>query len=310
MDLNVRREARASADDLARLTQRLGLGLTWWPVATRSLLTCDKNQSFYRFEHPSYFDFFVASRLLCDPTGLDAIQMNAEIKRFLCEGLARQWESNGPLILEPGNLDLNGVGEVFERAVVDLRSEQRRLPAVPETRFYEAIRNPRARTCLHLFESKIADGKPMETVNPRHLGQRDGRTVLIDHATRLIWEQSGSDEELERPMAIRYVAYLNEIQFGGLKGWRLPTIEESASLLQTPVHSEALHVSTLFDPAQWRIWCIDTTEDDVPFRVDFRRGILEQAVEEVVAAPKAGNARNSVESCDSRVTHSTTPFSA
>lgn len=289
IDLNVRRETRANADDLTQLTGRLGLDLTWWPVATRSLLTCDKNLTFYRFEHPSYLDFFVASRLLRDPTGLETVQMNTETKRFLCEGLARQWEVDEPILLDAGNLDFNGVGDVFKQSVLTLRSEQTQLPVVPEPKFYEALRNPGARPCLHLLESRTAIIPPGEAQNPpvRLFRQLDERMVLVDHATRLVWEQSGSDEELDRPMAVQYITYLNKIQFGGFAVWRLPTADEASSLLRPPAQEGGLHVSGLFDPVQSRIWCVDTTEDDTPFRVDFRRGVLERAAEEVLAAPNA-----------------------
>ena len=284
VDLNVRRQSIVTPDDLAQLTERL-VGLTYWPVATRSLLTCDRNQGIYRFEHPSYFDFFVASRLLRDPAVLDRIQMNTEIKRFLCEGMALQWESNHASALHPRMVDLSGVGRVFKSAIVALRSAQKSVPAVPEPRFYDAVRRPEVRACLHLLESRAAHAHTPDAVVPlmRHFGTCEGRSVLFDHATRLMWEQSGSQSELERPMAFQYVRYLNEIRFAGLAEWRLPTIEEAAvtgtaGRLWIASHLHVVRSRTVAN----LVYRHDCGRYSIPR--GFRQGAFEQVVEHATAA--------------------------
>jgi hypothetical protein len=281
LDLNIRRQSRVGSDDLGRLTEGLGLGLGYWPVATRTLLTCERNQSIYRFEHQSYFDFFVASRLMRDQTKFGEIHMNVAIKRFLCEALARQWQTNTALALDPEMLDLRGVGQIFTRPVIELRATMSRVSVDARPEFYDRLLNDEARTCLHLFEPRPAElrlsGVPAQpALGP---GGGVGLSVLFDHATHLVWQQSGSDSEVNRPGALYYVEYLNRHHFADLTAWRLPTVEEAGSLLQRPSSPESLHLSSQFDSRQWRIWCLDATENDQKFHVNFQSGSLTLAVE-------------------------------
>lgn len=59
-----------------------------------------------------------------------------------------------------------------------------------------------------------------------------GDKVVIDHATGLMWHQSGSTFGLNWYKAKRWVEQLNREGYGGYNDWRLPTIEEASSLLE------------------------------------------------------------------------------
>lgn len=82
--------------------------------------------------------------------------------------------------------------------------------------------------------------------------------VIVDKATNLMWLQAGSVERLTWMEAKDYVAQLNSMQLAGYGDWRLPTIEELASLLEfrkSPV--QALYLDPLFDQTQTICWSAD-----------------------------------------------------
>ncbi|MCP4289089.1 MAG: DUF1566 domain-containing protein, partial [Gammaproteobacteria bacterium] len=56
--------------------------------------------------------------------------------------------------------------------------------------------------------------------------------VVVDHATGLMWQQSGSDDELTYEDAQKYIEKLNQERFAGYDDWRLPTVPELLSLLE------------------------------------------------------------------------------
>jgi len=83
-----------------------------------------------------------------------------------------------------------------------------------------------------------------------------GGNVVIDHATGLMWLQSGSKEYMQWIAANGWVKKLNTLKYAGYNDWRLPTIEEAASLLE-PGKTNALHIDPIFDKEQWGIWSGD-----------------------------------------------------
>jgi len=83
-----------------------------------------------------------------------------------------------------------------------------------------------------------------------------GGDVVIDHATGLMWLQSGSKEYMQWFAANAWVRNLNSQGYAGYSDWRLPTIEEATSLLK-PGKTNALHIDPIFDDEQWGIWSGD-----------------------------------------------------
>lgn len=77
--------------------------------------------------------------------------------------------------------------------------------------------------------------------------------IVIDHATGLMWQKSGSDEWLTYEKVQAYVDKLNRERFAGYNDWRLPTIPELMSLLEPEKQSNKLYIDPVFDSGQW--WC-------------------------------------------------------
>ncbi len=88
----------------------------------------------------------------------------------------------------------------------------------------------------------------------------DGNGVVIDHATGLIWHQSGSDEEMDWSHAKQWVKDLNDKGYAGYSDWRLPTVEEAISLMEPNINASSLYIDPVFDAKQTGIWTGDEND--------------------------------------------------
>lgn len=61
----------------------------------------------------------------------------------------------------------------------------------------------------------------------------NGDSVVTDHATGLMWHQSGSGKDMVWSEAKQWIKDLNNKGFAGYSDWRLPTVEEAISLLES-----------------------------------------------------------------------------
>lgn len=73
----------------------------------------------------------------------------------------------------------------------------------------------------------------------------------MDEATGLLWQQGGSFESMTYERALAYVAQMNEKKLGGYNDWRLPTLEEAMSLMESKKRGE-LYLDSVFDG--WQLW--------------------------------------------------------
>ena len=81
--------------------------------------------------------------------------------------------------------------------------------------------------------------------------------TITDHITGLMWQKSGSSKSLLWIEGARYIESLNRERFAGHSDWRLPTIEELASLL-TRSKNNGLYIHSIFDKKQTRCWSADS----------------------------------------------------
>ncbi len=93
--------------------------------------------------------------------------------------------------------------------------------------------------------------------NQYNLEMIAGEKVVTDGATDLMWQQSGSIEYLNYDKAKNYVTQLNRGKFYGFKDWRLPTLEEAMSLMESEIMNNHLYIDPLFNTTQVWIWTSD-----------------------------------------------------
>jgi len=94
--------------------------------------------------------------------------------------------------------------------------------------------------------------------------------TVADAATGLIWQRKASDYPLDREEAAELVKVLSEITFGGMTGWRLPTVNELLSLANDPIVPEnACHSIFLCGHSDW-FWSCDRRSRDTSWYVNTR----------------------------------------
>jgi nucleoside 2-deoxyribosyltransferase len=89
--------------------------------------------------------------------------------------------------------------------------------------------------------------------------QAEDQSLVIDHATGLTWQQSGSSNAVAYANAEKYVRDLNAKKFAGYNNWRLPTLEEAMSLMEAK-EMEGLYIDPVFDRTQRYIWTADKAD--------------------------------------------------
>jgi hypothetical protein len=85
--------------------------------------------------------------------------------------------------------------------------------------------------------------------------------TITDRVTGLIWQKSGSMKRLLWVEAANYVQKMNNQRFAGYSDWRLPTVEELASLMMRN-KKQGLYLSSVFDSRQKKCWSADSFSSD------------------------------------------------
>ena len=122
-------------------------------------------------------------------------------------------------------------------------------------KFFDRSMNPTAPGIVHKYEPS---------------GKAD-KQVIIDHTTGLTWQQLGSDRWMTFEETQQHIKKLNDDEYGGYSDWRLPTLEEAMSLMETGVNEHGLHINPIFDTREW-IWTADTLVGSVAWVVLFFDG--------------------------------------
>ncbi len=94
-------------------------------------------------------------------------------------------------------------------------------------------------------------------INNYRLWIRDEDLVVLDQATGLMWHQSGCEKRLTYKKAKQWIERLNIKRYAGYNDWRLPTLEEAASLIEAEKMNGDLHIDPIFSANQEWIWTED-----------------------------------------------------
>ncbi|MBD3307271.1 DUF1566 domain-containing protein, partial [candidate division KSB3 bacterium] len=100
----------------------------------------------------------------------------------------------------------------------------------------------------------------------------DQGEVVVDHATGLMWQKSGSDIWLSYQKAETYIKILNQESFVNYNDWRLSTVEELVSLLESEKQPNDLYINSIFDKKQWWCWSADKHSTGAAWLVSFHDG--------------------------------------
>lgn len=110
----------------------------------------------------------------------------------------------------------------------------------------------------NFFDSKWNNSEGFE--NEYESKTINGDKVVLDHATGLTWHQFGS-ERLRYDKAKQWADELNRRGYAGYSDWRLPTLEEGASLIERNKMNGDLYIDAKFSAKQRWILTSDTITD-------------------------------------------------
>lgn len=99
--------------------------------------------------------------------------------------------------------------------------------------------------------------------------------VVVDHATGLMWQQSGSYDYMKRKEVKKWLRGLNRKGYAGYTDWRVPTVEEVSSLLEASEKNGNLYIDTVFDKKQRWLWTGDSCISGGMWRVYFDDGYVD-----------------------------------
>jgi len=122
--------------------------------------------------------------------------------------------------------------------------------------YYDGLKNPNGKGITHQYEAKTLSGKK----------------VVIDHTTKLIWQQSGSSDFITYQKAKKYIDQLNRDGFAGFNDWRLPTLEEAMALMESNPSNKNF-IDPLFETTQRWIWTSDLYSASAVWVVSFGHGV-------------------------------------
>jgi hypothetical protein len=109
-----------------------------------------------------------------------------------------------------------------------------------------------------------------------------GKKVVVDLTTGLMWDRRGSAYRMQYEMARDWINELNRNKYAGYNDWRLPNLEEGASLLSKKRKAFTLYTNEIFSDKQIQIWTVDPyippfTGSPAVWEVDFFSGIVNRA---------------------------------
>ncbi len=100
--------------------------------------------------------------------------------------------------------------------------------------------------------------------------ERQGKRLVIDHTTGLLWQQSGDGGTYIA--AEQHIHELNYQIFADYNDWRLPTLEEAMSLMEPERMNGDLFIDPIFDNRQRWIWTADKKGQELAWVVFFSLG--------------------------------------
>jgi hypothetical protein len=148
-----------------------------------------------------------------------------------------------------------------------LEKEKKKLAYIPKTltstkvslrKESKTLRDDHVKEMLKKYRFFDSNWNKFGSFNNDFVDNGDG--TVTDRATGLLWQKSGSSRSVTWRRAKDYIDKLNRNQFAGYSDWRLPTIDELASLFEKS-KKDGLHIDPVFDGKQERCWSSDNRPD-------------------------------------------------
>ena len=164
------------------------------------------------------------------------------------------------------NVEAEPAPQTIEPVAAGLRwqykslNEQEISAMLDAKNIFDAERNP-AGNFRHQYEIKNAAGL----------------RLIFDRATKLVWTRQHNLVKMNLEKTKDWIESLNHAGYGGVSSWRLPTVEEAASLLAKNPDEDKIFLDAIFGEDIKSIWTGDSLTESRSWIVDFRKGSIDHA---------------------------------
>jgi hypothetical protein len=210
------------------------------------------------------------------PVRLEDCPIPGSLSRFHCINLFKE---NGFQRL------INSIDAAFDRLEVFTQIQIRLRPEPSEGLSVDEVKEM-LRTNDFYHKSWYWMGRGLQ--HEYELKDIKGERVVLDHTTKLMCQQSGSEIEKSYAEVKAYIKELNKKKFAGFSDWRLPTLEEAMSLIEPDRYEETemtieeeillideltdRFIHSLFDKKQQWLWTADQDSESEPWTVNIYYG--------------------------------------
>jgi hypothetical protein len=111
---------------------------------------------------------------------------------------------------------------------------------------------------------------------------------VMDYPAGLMWYNGKSPGKMDFKKAEKWIKDLNQQEYGGYSDWRLPNLEEAASLLRKRKNKHGLHLDMIFSGDQRAIWTQDRFSSNSFWVIVFDSGkvrLSEESNQEIEVRP-------------------------
>ena len=256
-------------EELVELARQWNIPLNDWQLTGRSLLNRDADGNF-KFAHRSIMEFLFVKQFIEGNKACKNIPWSDQIQTFLWERVNEYLnrKEKPPFALSGADFSLIDFSSInlekkYRPQSLKTLSPKDVAAMIKKYDFFcrkydwsKNWANPNGKGIEHHYvEKEIGNDK-----------------VVIDIATGLMWQQSGSDKSLTFKIAESYVVNLNKSKFAGFDDWRLPTLEEAMSLMEPQTKNKDLYIDLVFSKTQRWIWTGDLVSASAAWIVDFGFG--------------------------------------
>ncbi|MFX0137847.1 MAG: DUF1566 domain-containing protein [Candidatus Hodarchaeota archaeon] len=119
--------------------------------------------------------------------------------------------------------------------------------------------------------SRNRDGRGLN--NKFELDKIKGDNVVLDKTTNLMWQQCTSQMPIKSVEVCEWINKINREGYASYHDWRLPTLEEAMSLMESEKRNGDLYIDPIFNKIEDWIWTSDLVDGyQYPWAVCFFNG--------------------------------------
>jgi TPR repeat protein len=186
-------------------------------------------------------------------------EMTGEIKKDKFTRKQNEKKSFKNAEAGPAAIKIEPVAAVLRRECKSL-NEQEISEMLGSKNFFDAQRNP-AGNFRHQYETRNVAGL----------------RLIFDRATKLAWIRQPNLVRMNLEKINDWIGSLNRVAYGGISDWRLPTVEEAASLLEKNPDDEKIFLDAIFGEDIQSIWTGDSFTESKSWIIDFQNGLIDYA---------------------------------